>query len=68
MERPPCCSRCGKLASASDNFGASPGDEVESRELLKNANWVGGTQNRDCAGEMDIFRAGGGSREDHNWS
>ncbi len=55
-------------APAGDNFGASPGDEVESRELLENANRVGGAQNRDCAGETDIFRARGGSGEDHNGS
>src|SRR5258708_1410682 len=51
-----------------DNFGAAPGDEVESRELLKNAHWVGSTENRDCAGETDIFRARGGSGEDDNGS
>src|SRR5260221_343012 len=52
--------------TSGDDFGAAPGDEVESRELLKNTNGGGGTENRNCAGETDIFRARGGSGEDHN--
>src|SRR5713101_7825143 len=51
-----------------DNFRPAPRDQVESRELLKNANGVGGAENRDCAGETDIFRARGGSGEDYNGS
>src|SRR5580704_6293763 len=51
-----------------NNFGAAPRDEVESRELLKNANGVGCAENRDCAGKADIFRARGGSGENHNGS
>ena len=44
-----------------NNFGAAPRDQVESRELLKNADRVGGAENGDCAGETDILRARGGS-------
>src|SRR5258707_7416856 len=51
-----------------DNFRPAPRDQVESRELLKNANGVGGAENSDCAGETNIFRARGGSGEDHNGS
>jgi hypothetical protein len=54
--------------SSVSNLGAAPGDEVDSRELLKNTNGVGGTENCDCAGETDIFDAHGGSGEDHNGS
>jgi hypothetical protein len=60
--------RLNERTATGDNFGAAPGDQVESRELLKNANRVGGAENRDCAGETDIFRARGGSGKDYNWS
>ena len=58
--------RLNERTATGDNFGAAPRDQVESRELLKNANGVGGTENRDCAGETDIFRTRSGSGEDHN--
>ncbi len=48
--------RLNERAATGDNFGAAARDEVESREFLKNANGVGGAENRDCAGETDIFR------------
>ena len=51
-----------------DNFCAAPRDEIESGELLENANGVGGTENGNCAGETDIFGARGGSGEDDNGS
>src|SRR6267143_1936316 len=51
-----------------DNFRPAPRDQVESRELLKNTNGVGGAENRNCAGETDIFRARGGSGQDYNRS
>ena len=59
----------GTLAHATrDNLCAAPRDQVESSELLKNANGVGGAENRNCASETDIFRARGGSGEDYNGS
>src|SRR5713101_8833815 len=60
--------RLYERTATGDNFGAAPRDQVESRELLKNANRVGGTQNSDCASETDVFRARGGSGENHNGS
>ena len=60
--------RLNERTATGDNFGAASRDQVESGELLKNTNGVGGAKNRDCAGETDILRARGGSGEDHNGS
>ena len=60
--------RLNERTATGDNFGAAPRDQVESRELLKNANRVGGAENRYCAGEADILRSRGGSGEDYNRS
>src|SRR4029077_14146062 len=54
--------------STGDNFSTATGDEIKSRELLKDANRVGGAENRDCAGETDIFRSRGGCGENYNRS
>src|SRR5713226_9014351 len=60
--------RLNERTTTGDNFGATPRNEVKSCELLKNANGVGGTQNRNGAGETDIFRARGCSGKDHDGS
>jgi hypothetical protein len=59
-------TRFNERTTTGENFGAAPGDEVKSRELLKNANGVSGAANRDRTGETNIFRARGGSGEDYN--
>src|SRR5579862_4053840 len=51
--------RLNERTAAGDNFGAAPRDQVESRELLKNANGVGGAEDRNCTGETDVFRTRG---------
>src|SRR5712692_2585051 len=60
--------RLNERTATGNNLGAAPRDQVESRKLLENANGVGGAENRDCAGETNIFRARGGSGEDYNRS
>jgi hypothetical protein len=42
--------RLNERTATGDNFGAPPRDEIESRKLLKNANGVGGAEDRDRAG------------------
>jgi len=50
-------------AAAGDDFGAAAGDEVESGEVLKDADGVGGAEDGDGRGEADVFCSGGGCGE-----
>src|SRR5579859_2223063 len=47
------------VSPAQSRFSAPPTPFAffRSSRLLKNANGVGGAENRDCAGETDIFRS-----------
>jgi len=47
-------------------FQRAPGDEVESRELLKTRTGSEALRTVTALVRTDIFRARGGSREDHN--
>ena len=49
--------RLDERAAADDHLGAAVGEEVEGRELLKDADGVGGAEDGDGAGETDVVRA-----------
>ena len=51
-------------AAAGDDFGAAAGDEVEGRELLKDAHGICGAEDCDCAAEADLRCACGCGGED----
>ena len=51
-------------AAACDDLGAAVGDEVEGREVLEDADGVGGAEDGDGRGEADVVGARCGSGED----
>lgn len=50
-------------ASPDDDFGASPGNQVQRREFLENPYRVGCAQHRHRARQTDLARPGGGGRK-----
>ena len=60
--------RLGERAASRHDFGASVGDEIERREVLKDPDGIVGAENTDRAREADAFRAGGRGRKDDGGS
>src|ERR1700744_1912582 len=58
--------RLDKRASAGNDFRAALRDQIESRELLKDTDRIGGGQDCDGAGEADSFGQRS-SRAEDDW-